>query len=343
MNVFWRSVLVIFILFLSSCQEEEETVIQDTAQSFEKSSPLAGLLLRISQSPTSSDNVLDNTSCFSVQLPVTVIVNNTQITVTESSEYQLVQDAIDAFSDDDDLVNFIYPIIIRYQNFQTQVIDDADEFEDVLDDCDDDDGFDEIDCVSLVYPVMISVYDSNNQLANTVSITGNSALFNFLNNLNDNTFVAINYPISAVNSNGSTVILNSNNELENFIEEAIDDCDDDNSGSSGNTELSTILTSGTWYVQYCFYDEEDETDFYQGFVFDFNSNQTVIAVRNSLAIDGDWDLDTQATYQKLSLNFDGSELDYIETEWKVVEYSNTSIRLKKQHSNRTDYLTFKKN
>lgn len=168
-------------------------------------------------------------------------------------------------------------------------------------------------------------------------------MFNFLNNLNDNTFVAINYPISAVNSNGSTVILNSNNELENFIEEAIDDCDDDNSGSSGNTELSTILTSGTWYVQYCFYDEEDETDFYQGFVFDFNSDETVIAVRNSLAIDGDWDIDTQATYQNLSLNFDGSELDDIETEWKVVEYSNTSIRLKKQHSNSTDYLTFKKN
>lgn len=343
MNVFLRSVLVILLFSLGSCQKEEETVVQDNTQSFDKNSPIAGLLIRTSQNPTSLDNVLDNTSCFSVQLPVTVIVNGDQITVTDESDYQVVQDAIDAYSDDDDIVNFVYPITIRFQNFQTQVLDEADDLDDVLDDCTEDDGFDEIDCISLIYPIVMNVYDSNNQLANTVTITGNSGLFNFLNNLNSNTFVAINYPISAVDSYGQTVTINSNSELENFIDEAIDDCDDDNSGGSGSSTLTSILTSGTWYIQYCYYDEEDETYHYEGFDFDFNSNETVTAVRNAVTINGDWDIQDEGSYQKLSLDFDGSQLEYIETDWKVIEYNQTSIRLKKQHSDGTDYLTFKKN
>ena len=72
-------------------------------------------------------------------------------------------------------------------------------------------------------------------------------------------------------------------------------------------------------------------------------DETVTAVRNNQTINGEWELETESTYQKLDLHFDGSELGDIETAWKVIEFNNTIIRLKKQHSNRTDYLTFKKN
>ncbi|MEO0046727.1 MAG: hypothetical protein RL705_1918, partial [Bacteroidota bacterium] len=64
----------IFLSFVS-CQKEEETVIQDNTESFVVDEPIAGLLSRTSQNPTSIDNVLDNSSCFSVQLPVTVLIN----------------------------------------------------------------------------------------------------------------------------------------------------------------------------------------------------------------------------------------------------------------------------
>ena len=204
--------IIFGILFFSfgSCQKEEETIIQDDTQSFVNNSPIAGLLSRTSQNPTSVDNVLDSSSCFSVQLPVTVIVNGQQIVVSDQADYQTVQDAIDAFSDDDDIVNFVYPITITYQNFQTQVLQNADDLDDVLDECGEDDGFDEIDCITLVYPITINVYDSNNQLANTVTITSNSSLFNFLANLGNNVYAAINYPISAIDSNGQTVVINSN-------------------------------------------------------------------------------------------------------------------------------------
>lgn len=346
MNVILRFLSVTLLFsFAISCQTEEETIVQDNAQSFLRNSPIAELLARTSQNPTSLDNVLDNSSCFSVQLPVTVIVNNQQITVMDEADYQTVQNAIDAFSDDDDIVNFVYPITIRYQNFQTQVLQDADDLDDVLDDCGDDDGFDEIDCISIVYPIVINIYDSNNQIANTVTITSNSNLFNFLNNLSNNTYVAINYPITAINSNGQTVTLNSNSALENFIDDSIDDCDDDNSGGgSGNNNFTTILTSGTWYVSYFQEDDDVETTMFSGYVFTFNNNGASTAVRNSITTAGTWSTYEDSGENKLELNFDGLALDEIEDDWRIIEFSATQIRLKDVSGGdgSVDYLTFTK-
>lgn len=338
----------LIVFFFGSCQNEEETIIQDNTESFVVGSPIADLLSRTAQNPTALDNILDNSSCFSVQLPVTVIVNGQQITVTDQADYQTVQDAIDEFSDDDDLVNFVYPITIRYQNFQTQVLQDADDLEDVLEDCDEDDGFDEIDCITLVYPITLNIYDSNNQLANTVTITSNSSLFNFLNNLGSNVFVAINYPISAVNSNGQTIVINSNNELENFIDDSIDDCDDDNSGGSGgsgNAAFTTVLTTGTWYISYYYEDDDDETDDFTGYTFTFNSNGTSTALRSGITTSGTWSTFVDSGQNKLDLIFNGTDLDEIEDDWRIIEFSNTQIRLKDVSGGdgSTDYLTFTKN
>jgi hypothetical protein len=344
MKVIFKSILVVVLFTLVSCQNEEETIIQDNTQSFDSNSPIAGLLSRTSQNPTALDNVLDNSSCFSVQLPVTVIVNGQQITVNEEADYQTVQDAIDAFSNDDDIVNFVYPITIRFQNFQTQVLQDADDLDDVLDNCDEDDGFDEIDCISLVYPIVINLYDSNNQLANTVTITSNSSLFNFLNNLSNNTFIAINYPISAVNASGQTITINSNSELENFIDDSIDDCDDDNigGGGSGSADFTAVLTSGTWYISYYQEDDDNETADFNGYVFAFNGNGTSTAVRNSVTTNGTWSTYVDSGQNKLELAFDGLNLDEIEEDWRIIEFSSTQIRLKDVSGGdgSIDYLTF---
>jgi hypothetical protein len=333
-----------FIFFsFGGCQKEEETIIQDYTESFIVDSPIAGLLSRTSQNPTSIDNILDNSSCFNVQLPVTVIVNGQPISISDEADYQTVQGAIDAFSNDDDIVNFVYPITIRYQNFQTQELQNANDLDDVLDDCGEDDGFDEIDCIALNYPITIFVYDSSNQLANTVTIINNTYLFNFLANLANNVYAAINYPISAVNSNGQTVVINSNNELVNFIEDAIGDCDGNSGGGNSGSTLVQTLVVGSWHISYSEYDGAVDTVYYNGYNFIFNNNETVLAQKNNLITEGDWDISNDNGYQRLSLNFDGSNLHNIETNWRVIEYNETIVRLKKQNSDSTDYLTFVKN
>lgn len=328
---------------LGSCQKEEKTIVSEGTQSFAKNSALAGLLSRISQNPTAVDNVLDNSSLISIKLPVTVTINGNTITVTSQGDYQLVQDAIDAFSNDDDVVQFNFPITIQLQNYTTQLISNSNQLHDAIEACGEDDDFDEINCITLVYPVTVNLYDSNNQIGSTETITNNIHFFNFLTNLGNGTYVAINYPISATDSNGQSVVLNSNTELMNFIEDSIDDCDEDSGSGNGEVSLSGLLVIGTWKVSYCYYDGHDESNYYLGYNFDFNSNGTVISQKNTTNIDGDWDINDDNEYLRLSLNFDGSDLEDIETNWRVVEYNETVIKLKKQNSDSTDYLTFTKN
>ena len=346
MKTFFYIVFGFLLLSVTSCQKEEETIIQDNTQSFGTTSPIANLLSRTSQNPTSSDNILDNSSCFSVVLPVTVIVNSQEIVVTNQADYQTVQNAINEFSNDDDIVNFIYPITIQFQNFQTLVVQTPDQLDDILDDCGEDDDFNEIDCIELVYPIVINIYDSNNQIANTVTITSNISLFNFLANLSSNTFVAISYPISAVNSNGQTVVINSNSQLEDFIENSIDDCDDDNpGGGSNNPEFTDVITTGTWYISFFQEDNSVQTNYFAGYNFTFSSNGNVTAIKNSTTINGTWEQYIDSGQNKFELDFNGDTLDEIEEDWRIIEFSSTVIKLKHVSGGdgSIDYLTFTKN
>lgn len=336
--------LVLASLSIFSCQTEEVVIIEDNNENLSASSPLVSLVSRVSQNTTSQDNILDNSSCFAIQLPVVVIVNNQQITVSTSADYQIVQDAIDAFSNDDDIVNFVYPITIIYQDFSTQVISNSNALDDVLDNCGEDDGFDEIDCITINYPIVINVYNSDNQLAETVTILNDVQLYSFIENLDNNDIIAINYPISLQNSNGQTIVINSNNELENLIEDAIDDCDTSSGGSGGTTTLTNTITNGTWYISY-YFDDVDETSNYNGYNFTFNPNGTSIAIKNSTSINGTWSNYIDSGQEKLELVFDGLTLDELEDDWRIIEFSSNIIKLKDVSGGNggTDYLYFTKN
>ena len=335
-------VLILIFLLCANCQKEEHTIIQEEQQSFLKNSPIVNLLSRTSQNPTAEDNVLDNSSLIRIQLPVTVIVNGNTITVSTPADYQLVQNAIEAIPTDDDVVHFVYPIIIQLQNYSTQDIKSDAQLQAAIAACGADDHLDEIDCIALVYPITINTYDSTNQVAGSVTITSNAGLFNFLASLTANIYAAISYPIAVVNSNGQTVVINSNIELMNLIENSIEACNT-NSGGAPLADLSQVLINGDWLITYCLYDGNNETSQYQGFHFDFNNNETIDVQTGSGSIDGDWDINSENGYQRLSLNFDGSLLHDIETNWRVIEYTETIIKLKKQNSDYTDYLTFTKN
>ena len=331
--------VVVFI----SCQDEETLVIQDITQNLTAKSPLASLISRVSQNPTSKDNILDKSSCFNVRLPVSVIVNGKNITVSSQNDYKVVQNALDAFSNDDDVVNFVYPITIQYQSFKTELIINPDQLEDVIDNCDDDDGFDEIDCLHINYPIKISIYNADNQIAKTITIQNNKDLYNFLKDVESNVFISINYPVSITNFKGQTVVITNNSNFESSIEDGIKDCNT-NSGSVGNQNFASILTNGTWHVSY-YFDDSDETSNYKGYNFTFNSNGTVAVVKEKNTIAGNWSTFVNSGQDIFLLKFDDSKLDELEDDWKITEFTTTNVRLKNKNSSdgATDYLYFTKN
>lgn len=340
-----KMLLLVFVSFLSliCCQSEEEIIIGGTTDpapnALVAKSPLSQLISRMTQVPTFVDNVLDGTSCFAVQLPVTVIVNSQTITVNNASDYQTVQNKINASNTDDDIINFIYPIAIVFKNGSVKNINTPLEFQNAKNNCNLADNFAEISCVTLIYPVTLNLYDVNNQLASTIILRNNSQFFSFVTSLKKTDVIEISYPITGINAQGTSIRINDNETLENFIETAIPQCNTINT-----TSFLDVLKSGTWNISYFYDEDEDETDDYVGYSFVFNANNSITVVKTNQNSTGIWANKPTATGNFLELSFSDGDLSELEEEWRIIEFSKDFIRLKENtDDDEPSYLTFSKN
>lgn len=329
-------------MLLFSCQDETETTTIDSQNSFSKSAPISALIKRVAQYETTADNVLDGTSNCSIKLPVHVTVNNQYVYVDSEADYQTVRNIKNQSSTDDDIIHFGFPITIVYPNFYEHVVATQTQLESIFAGYGNDSSYRDISCIDFNYPISINVYNSNNQVASSVTIQSDNQLYNYINNLANGVIVGFVFPLIMTNSSNINTTITSNSQLESAIENAIDDCD--NSGTV-TLILSDVLTSGSWYVSYFYGDSNDYTNYYAGYNFNFNPNGTCTAIKNSITTNGDWDLSNEDGYQRFDLHYDGSALDEMEEDWKVLEFTATSIRLKHESGGGSDnhYLNFTKN
>jgi hypothetical protein len=327
---------------LFSCQDEEEHTVLNNENSFSKAAPLSSLIERVSQYETTADNVLDGTSNCSIKLPVHLTVDGQYVYVDSEADFQSVQNIKNQSSTDDDKVHFSFPITIVYPSFYEHVVTSEPQFDSILANYGDDSSYRDITCVDFNYPISINIYNSENQVANSIALQNDSQLYNFVDELNDGDIVGIVFPIRLTKSNGQDIVITNNTQLEAAIENAIEDCVVSVPNPSA---LYDTLTNGSWYVSYFYGDGHDETDYYNGYNFTFNPNGTSVAIKASTTVNGQWDIHDESTYKRLDLNFDGSILEELNEDWKVLEYTSTSVRLKHESGGGSDnhYLNFTKN
>lgn len=334
-----RSFLLVFIvslgfLFSLGCQVEESTVIQDTTQNLTASSPLSKSMARITQNSTSVDNIMDGTSVFAVKLPVSITLNNTNLTVSTAADYATVQALKEASNTDDDVVNYTFPIEVSLRNYQEIVVSSLNQLNSIIASNQD---ISEISCLSIQYPISINEYDSSNQIANVLTFISDSQVINYLNNLQSAVFYSINYPITVLDPANQLVVVTSNSQFLDLIEYSITQC----GTNSGTTDtFISVITSGTWRVTY-YFDDGDETSDFAGYVFTFNSNNTITVVKNALTYTGTWSFYEDDGVAIFELNFSDSELSELADDWELLEFSNTVVELKDDGND--EYLTFTKN
>ncbi|WP_428225145.1 hypothetical protein [Flavobacterium sp.] len=343
MKTIFNYTFLLLLWLLMACQKEELEIINESnPETLSVTSPLTSLITRVTQNPTASDNILDNSSCFKVQLPVTVIVNTKNITVNTQADYVLVKNAIDAFSNDDDLVNFVYPFTIQFQNFQTQIVHTPKELETVIENCTGEDS-DEIDCIRFVYPLVINLYNSGNQTPTVLTFNNNPTFFNFFKSLKNNDLLAIKFPIQLINTDGQTITITSHTDLKNLIELALNDCHNQHGGGGNtNADFNVVLTSGAWKITLLQHPNEITLN-YSDYTFNFLSGGVVKATKSAQITTGNWSAVFDKDALKINLNFDGDALKLIEENWQMIVFTNTTIRLKNSGSSNTvNYLYFTK-
>ena len=79
------------VVFTSCRTEEMEFVEAPPEETLIPNSLVASLMMQTTLNDGSNDNIIDNANCFNIQLPVTVIVNGVEITVTSEDDYDAIE------------------------------------------------------------------------------------------------------------------------------------------------------------------------------------------------------------------------------------------------------------
>lgn len=307
------------MLFFASCQDEAVEIINpDDQEAIVANSLLSNLMLRTSANAVSNDNILDNSSCFSVELPVTVIVGNITITIENEDGFDELEELLENF--EDEVPDFVFPITIISADYTETMIENYDQLEALLDNCLDDD--DVIECVDFVYPISFSVLNTEFVIIDTISIGSNEALYEFLDDLDDdnNNLVALNFPVDLAYASGETITVNSNTELSDAISAIDDDCDDDDCENCDVNEIKSSLKECVWEI-------DDEFNDFDDLYIDFYEDLSLKITGQDLQepITGNWTVtqDDNGTYVVLS-DLSGLEED-LEGEWLITECDDDEL------------------
>lgn len=332
------------LTLFTACQEEKvEIKLPPAGSTITNSAPVARLISNVSRMDGSIDNILDKASCVALMFPVTIKTNGQTITVNSLDDLDEIEHLFDDSGDDD--VEFVYPIKVTLADYTEITIANENDFKNLIDNCEADK---DIECIDFKYPIDFNTYDTNNQLAGTITIDNDNELFNFFRQLKKDELVELKFPVTLIQSNGAELLVKNFDELEEAIDEAEDDCDEDddndyNDDDVNDSTLVAVLTSGQWVVDSFIDDGIDRTAQLSGYLFTFNTNNTVNAVKTTTTIPGIWETDGDSGELELLISMSGNDpFDDISEDFTVIEFNSSTIRLEKGDDDKR-VLVFKKN
>jgi len=329
---FFRTLFIVPILaffIFTSCQDEiVEVTLPNNQDTISANSNLSNLLSNVSSLNGSLDDIIDNASCFTIVLPVTIEINGSVFVVNSEDDYEIITAIFEEFNDDDDSLDIQFPITIILNDYTTIEITNQSDLEELVDEClNDDELDDDIECIDFQYPIVFSVYNSNFQVTETVTILNDEELYNFIEDLDGGILASLNFPVTLILSDGSTIEVNNNVELEAAIEAADDTCDDDDTNEEDDCDIETINAN----IVECVWNIESYTgnDDLSVFTFEFNSNGSVLISENGNYVDGNWE--TSETNDGLMVTFSnisGNSLtEVINGDWLILNCDDDELEL----------------
>ncbi|RZJ70929.1 LamG domain-containing protein [Flavobacterium sp.] len=211
--------LAVGLGFLVSCQDEENESRQ-SAGLLNKTSALSQRLQNLTANNTSIDNVLDTTDCFSVKLPVQILINGESFTVDSTEDYATVA-ALLQQTPTGTFAEFVYPITVITRSYEEIVVNNASQLPGAVADCA---GFETIGCLSVSYPISVTTYDTGSQNPSTQTLDNNQEFFLLIQNLSDSEFYEIQYPITVLGVGGAPISIASNDEFDLAMTAAVANC-----------------------------------------------------------------------------------------------------------------------
>ena len=338
------------LLMFTSCQNEVIDITppeENDDVTLTAESELTSLMFSTSAKDGSADNIIDKASCTSVELPVTVIVNGLEITIDSEQDFKVIEAIFNELEDDEDKLDIVFPITIILSNHEEIVIENKDQLEELIQQCkDENEEDDDIECIDFKYPISFSVYNTDFQIIDVITVENDRELYHFIKRIKEETglLVSLNFPVTMVLADGSEIEVNNNIELANIIKEAKDACDEDDDNDYGDDDftkerLDELLMTCPWVVHELERNDDDLNEVYRDYVMVFKQEGVVkVYATGGDVLTGTWSTRVTPNGALIKLEFD-TLVDFT-LEWFVYDLAPGKIKLYQEGGNR---IILKKN
>ena len=174
-------ILLLFLaaLIFTSCRKEETEFIQaPEEETVVSNSNVALLMQRTAANDGSIDNIVDRANCFDIAFPFTVNVNGAQITINSIEDYAIIECVFEEVDDDNDELEIVFPITIILADFSEIEITNTTDLNSYVNTCNGENvADDDIECLDFQYPIMAFIFNSNNELLETITLQNDSQLY----------------------------------------------------------------------------------------------------------------------------------------------------------------------
>src|SRR5690606_1875123 len=313
--------LFIFPFIFSSCQDDMADIPnEDNSEIISPESPLAKLVKKVTSHDGSTDNIIDLSNCISIALPVTVIMYDSEVVIEAEEDIE----EIEWLHDEIDDLTFIFPITLILNDYSEVTVQNEEQLESITEECNEDE--EDIICIDLEYPVSLAIYDSMNEILKTKTFHNDRHLYHFFDKLNENEFVNFIFPIVLVDSEGTEITVENNDDLENALQFAQSNCNDDE-----DNDEDYELESFNEYLLKCPLrilniksGGESFTSKYNKSRFIFSGGGLVEAELDDENVEGSWE--TVLTEDGIKMELDFEALPEFSKEWLVFDINNGRIK-----------------
>lgn len=173
-----------------------------------------------------------------------------------------------------------------------------------------------ITCIEFVYPLTIYIFDENLEYSNTQYITTDQQFSDLLGSLDITYSISVSYPITSTLNDGSTFVIETNEQLK----EAIDNCIRDE--AIGNCQ--ELIRNCIWKVIYL----EDSENTYVGGIFQENDGATTFNFDGNILF-GSWSplFIEDELHLNIHLNSTNEVADFWNNDWLVTYLGSSAMRL----------------
>ena len=322
------------LLLFTSCQEETVDITPPAdSEALTAESELTSLMFSTSIMDGSADNIIDNASCTSVKLPITVVIRGLEIIIDSTEDFKVIEALFNEFEDDDDRLDIIFPITIILSDHEEIVIANQDALEALIEDCLGENEDDEdIECIDFHYPISFSVFNKDFQIIDVITIENDRQLYRFIKRVkNAEVIASLNFPITLEYADGATVEVNNNQQLATTIREAKDACDEDDDNDYGDDDftkerLDLYLIRCPWVVYEFHRNDVDLSNEYNEYALTFKEDGVVVMrSRGGDLLTGTWSSRVTARGALLKLQFEN--LADFTLEWIVYDIEDGKIKV----------------